>query len=83
MVKKHESMPAIKSKNHLLFDFAWLKFELIFMVQSWGYLFPVDIQSNEELGLVMMERNECLGLIETFKWYICHLGYDHTTKSTN
>lgn len=37
---------------------------------GWGYLFPVDIQSNDELGLVMMERNECLDLIETFKLYI-------------
>lgn len=52
-----------------------------FYGSEWSYLFQVDIQSNDELGLVMMERNACLSL--RLLSYICYLGYDHTTKSTN
>lgn len=56
MVKK-QIMPASKSKNYL-FIFAWSQFKHCNFYQvMWSCLFPEEIQSNDELDLVLREKN--------------------------
>ena len=53
---KQESMPAVKSEVTIYFVFLGKSLNVVIFRLVWTCLFSVDIQSNNELGLVMMEK---------------------------
>lgn len=54
---KQESMPAVKSAVTIYFVFLGKSLNVVIFRLMWTCLFSVGIQSNNELGLVMMEKN--------------------------
>ena len=56
IMMKQESMPAAKSEVTIYFVFLGKSLNVAIFRLVWTCLFSVDIQSNSELGLVMMEK---------------------------